>query len=67
MADDTPFAGKGDQVIGTGKEKVGELTDNPDLEGEGAGQRAAGKVTEAVNDLKRKAEDVVDRIRHQDN
>jgi uncharacterized protein YjbJ (UPF0337 family) len=37
------IAGKVHEVKGTIKEKVGELTNDSDLEGEGIGQKIAGK------------------------
>ena len=38
------IAGKVHEVKGMIKEKVGELTNDPDLEGEGIGEKIAGKV-----------------------
>ena len=40
------IAGKVHEVKGTIKEKVGELTNDPDLEGEGIGEKLAGESAE---------------------
>jgi len=42
------IAGKVHEVKGTIKEKVGELTNDPDLEGEGFGEKIAGKVQKKI-------------------
>jgi uncharacterized protein YjbJ (UPF0337 family) len=41
---DDKTAGKIHEVKGTIKEKVGELTQNPDLEADGRAEKKAGKV-----------------------
>ena len=41
---DDKTTGKIHQVKGTIKEKVGELTNNPDLEADGRAEKNAGKV-----------------------
>jgi uncharacterized protein YjbJ (UPF0337 family) len=41
---DDKTTGKIHQVKGTIKEKVGELTDNPDLEADGRDEKNAGKL-----------------------
>ena len=51
--------GKGKQIKGGIKDKVGEVTDNPDLEAEGEAERAGGKVQEGVGKVRRKAGDAV--------
>jgi len=45
--------GKVDQTSGTVKEKLGESTDNPDLQDEGTGEKVKGKVQEKVGDIKK--------------
>jgi uncharacterized protein YjbJ (UPF0337 family) len=42
------IAGKVHEVKGTIKEKVGKLTNDPDLEGEGIGEKIAGKVRKKI-------------------
>lgn len=42
------MAGEGDKLAGSVKEKVGSATGNDRLEGEGKGQKNAGKVEDAV-------------------
>jgi uncharacterized protein YjbJ (UPF0337 family) len=41
------------KVKGTLKETAGKLSDNPKLEGEGTGERIAGKVQEKIGQLKK--------------
>ena len=41
------------EVKGTVKEIAGKLSDNPKLEGEGAGERIAGKVQEKIGQVKK--------------
>jgi len=41
------------QVKGTAKEIAGKLTDNPELEGEGTGEKIAGKVQEKLGQIKK--------------
>ena len=41
------------QLKGTIKETAGKLSDNPKLEGEGAGERIAGKVQEKIGQVKK--------------
>ena len=47
------IAGKVHEVKGTIKEKVGELTNDPDLEGEGIGEKIAGKVQKKVGQVEK--------------
>jgi uncharacterized protein YjbJ (UPF0337 family) len=53
--------GKGNQAMGTGKEKAGQWTDDPEMEGEGKGQKARGKAQETWGDVKDKARDLKDK------
>jgi uncharacterized protein YjbJ (UPF0337 family) len=55
--------GKGKQIKGAIKDKVGEWTDNPALEEEGEAERAEGKVQETIGTARRKAEEVVDDVK----
>ncbi|MBW4055157.1 MAG: CsbD family protein [Proteobacteria bacterium] len=41
------------QVKGAIKEAAGKLTDNPKLEGEGTGEKIAGKVQEKLGQIKK--------------
>jgi uncharacterized protein YjbJ (UPF0337 family) len=45
------IAGKVHEVKGNIKEKVGQLTNDPDLEGEGIGEKIAGKVQKKIGQL----------------
>jgi len=45
------IAGKVHEV--KGKEKVGELTNDPDLEGEGLGEKIAGKVQKKIGQVEK--------------
>jgi uncharacterized protein YjbJ (UPF0337 family) len=44
--------GKFHEVKGSIKELAGKLSDNPKLEGEGAGEKIAGKFQEKVGQIK---------------
>lgn len=54
--------GKFEQGKGAVKEKVGEMTDNPDLEAEGTVDKASGHVQEKTGTVKRKVEEGVDEL-----
>ena len=54
--------GKGKEIKGTVKDKVGELTDNPKLEEEGEAEKAEGKVQGAVGTAGRKVKNFVDDV-----
>jgi uncharacterized protein YjbJ (UPF0337 family) len=45
--------GKFHEVKGSVKEIAGKLSDNPELEGEGTGERIAGKVQEKIGQFKK--------------
>jgi uncharacterized protein YjbJ (UPF0337 family) len=45
------IAGRVHEVKGTIKEKVGQLTNDPDLEGEGIGEKIAGKVQKKIGQV----------------
>jgi uncharacterized protein YjbJ (UPF0337 family) len=47
------IAGKVHEVKGTIKEKVGELTNDSDLEGEGIGEKIAGKVQKKIGQVEK--------------
>jgi uncharacterized protein YjbJ (UPF0337 family) len=47
------IAGKVHEVKGTIKEKVGKLTDDPDLEGEGIGEKIAGKIRKKIGQVEK--------------
>ncbi len=46
------ITGKGHEIAGAAKEKIGELTHNPELEAEGAAERIAGTVQKKVGEIK---------------
>ncbi|MGA8224278.1 MAG: CsbD family protein [Candidatus Acidiferrales bacterium] len=50
------IAGKVHEVKGTIKEKVGELTNDPDLEGEGIGEKIAGKIQNKIGQVEKTIE-----------
>jgi uncharacterized protein YjbJ (UPF0337 family) len=50
------IAGKVLEVKGKIKEKVGRLTNDPDLEGEGIGEKIAGKVQKKIGQLEKVVE-----------
>ena len=45
--------GKFDQAKGKVKEKIGQVTNNPDLEAEGQGEKVAGKVQKKVGQVEK--------------
>ena len=45
------IAGRVHEVKGTIKEKVGQLTNDPDLEGEGIGEKIAGKFQKKIGQV----------------
>jgi uncharacterized protein YjbJ (UPF0337 family) len=47
------LAGKGHELKGAVKEKVGHAVNNPDLEAEGAGEKAGGKVQKKVGEVEK--------------
>lgn len=54
--------GKVEQAKGWVKDKVGEVTNNPELEAEGEADRAEGNAQEGWGKVKRGVGDVVDDI-----
>jgi uncharacterized protein YjbJ (UPF0337 family) len=55
MEDSTKDKVKGnvDQASGTAKEKLGQATNDPDLQDEGTGEKLKGKVQKKVGDIKK--------------
>jgi uncharacterized protein YjbJ (UPF0337 family) len=49
--------GKVHEVKGGIKEKVGQVTNDPNLEGEGAGERLAGKIQNKIGHLQKVVEE----------
>ena len=45
------------------KETVGDVTDNKDLENEGKKEKTSGKAKEAVENVKDKANEVIDKFK----
>lgn len=54
---------KFEQAKGNLKETVGNVTDNKDLEKEGQSDKASGKAKEVVENVKEKANDVIDKVK----
>ena len=50
------IAGKVHEVKGKIKEKAGQLTNDPDLEGEGIGEKIAGKVQKKIGQVEKVVE-----------
>jgi uncharacterized protein YjbJ (UPF0337 family) len=53
--------GKGKQIKGTIKDKVGEMINDPEMEAEGESERLAGKVQENVGKARRKTGEAVEK------
>ena len=58
--DKDEIKGKFNRAKGEVKEKVGEVTDNPSLEAEGAKDKLKGNIQEGIGAAKRKVRDAVD-------
>jgi uncharacterized protein YjbJ (UPF0337 family) len=54
--------GKGNEYAGRGRKAVGDVTDNEEMQSEGAAQEMKGKAQGAWGDVKDKAEDVKDKF-----
>ena len=54
--------GKGKRIKGAIKDKIGEVTNNPNLEAEGETERREGKVQEKVGTVRRKVGKVVAKV-----
>ena len=54
---------KFEQAKGNIKETVGNATDHKELEKDGTGDKASGKAKEAVENVKEKANDVIDKFK----
>jgi uncharacterized protein YjbJ (UPF0337 family) len=57
---------KADQAKGRAKEAVGDLTDDEDLQREGKADRIGGEIKEKVTDTVDKVKDKVDDVLHRD-
>jgi uncharacterized protein YjbJ (UPF0337 family) len=55
--------GRMDEYKGRAKEAAGDLTDDERLQREGKADQASGKIKQTFENLKEKAEDVVDKAR----
>jgi uncharacterized protein YjbJ (UPF0337 family) len=49
--------GEAHDVKGTIKEKIGQATNNPELEGEGTGEKIGGKIQKKVGDIEKALDD----------
>jgi uncharacterized protein YjbJ (UPF0337 family) len=61
--DKDEIKGKAEQAKGFVKEKIGQATNDPDLEAEGTVERGAGKVREGVGQVKDKAKRAIDELK----
>jgi uncharacterized protein YjbJ (UPF0337 family) len=57
------MSGETDKVTGRIKQAAGDLTDDDDLKREGRKDEAAGKAKSAVDDVKDKANDLIDKAK----
>lgn len=55
--------GKGREIKGKVKDKVGEWTNDPNLEAEGEAEQAEGKVQGGVGKVKRKVGNFIDDVK----
>ena len=56
LSTENQIAGKVHEVKGKIKEKVGRLTNDPDLEGQGIGEKIAGKIQKKIGQLEKVVE-----------
>jgi len=61
--DKDKWQGRGRQVTGDIKERVGKLTDDEEMAEEGRAEQAKGKVQETVGKAKEKLEDVAEDLK----
>ena len=52
-----------DNLKGNAKEKLGDLTDDEDLQREGKTDKAAGNIKDKLGNVKETAEDAVDKVK----
>src|ERR1700722_9265157 len=52
------IAGKVHEVKGKIKEKVGQMTNDPDLEGKGIGEKIAGKIEKKIGQVQKVVESI---------
>lgn len=57
------WTGRGKQLKGKAKEKLGQLSGNEEVEAEGLGEQVEGKVQETWGKAKEEIEDLKDEIR----
>lgn len=62
LPNDEEVRGKIDEAAGTVKQHIGRATGNPDLEDEGAAQRAGGNLESGLGKAKRKVSEGLDRV-----
>ena len=58
---------KFEQAKGNIKETIRNATDNKDLKAEGKGDKASGKAKEVVDDVKNKANNLINKIKENKN
>lgn len=59
MLNKNEIKGKAKQMMGALKDKVGEVTNNPELEAEGEAERVEGKLQEKIGKGQRKVSEAV--------
>lgn len=57
------MSGETDKVAGRMKQAAGDLTDDQKMKQEGREQENAGKLKDAVDDVKDEANDAIDKVR----
>lgn len=61
MWNEDQLKGKGKQIKGTVKEKIGKVLDDPALEHEGEIERLKGKIQEGVGKARRQVEETIEK------
>lgn len=60
--DNDKLKGKANEAIGTGKQKVGDMTGDDKMRAEGENQELKGKGQGVVGDIKEKVHDIKEKI-----
>lgn len=63
MGLDDKISNKGEELKGQAKEAYGNLTDDPELEGEGKADQAKAHLKQTAGDVKDNIEDAKDKIK----
>lgn len=63
MSTGDKFDAKKDQVVGGAKEKIGDATDNEQMQAEGSAQESKGHLKEGIENVKDKAAEAMNDLK----